>query len=310
MADTATALDELYSVPPEEFTRRRAELIAASKAAGRHEETEALHEARKPNSTSWALNQAVRRHPQEIERLFAAGNELQRAQAATLAGQGAEPLRKAQEVVSAIAIELLDEARAMLKEHGHPATPEQSRRMAQTLRAAALGNDDVRLPFREGRLVTDLVPVATFGAGELPAEVHVIPPPPRPPPASAPPKAASYSETLRRAEEAKKRAREVTERARREVAQDKELLEKEEVERHERENEQPPSPEELRRSFAEASRRADVAEKRAQALRQTAEMAEKAAAHATERAKAARERANEAQVEAVRARERAKKLRR
>jgi hypothetical protein len=51
---------------------------------------------RKPTVAAWAVNQAARRAPQEMQALVKAGDELRKAQRAAVSGRGPDTLREAQ----------------------------------------------------------------------------------------------------------------------------------------------------------------------------------------------------------------------
>ena len=70
------AIDELYSIEPEEFMARRAELVAAAKAAKDREATKRITALRKPTRSAFAINRMVRREPEALDGLLELGDEL------------------------------------------------------------------------------------------------------------------------------------------------------------------------------------------------------------------------------------------
>src|SRR2546423_12536572 len=73
---------------------------------------------RRPTVGAWAINQVVRRHPQEVKELLAAGRELRQAQGAAIAGTGGADVHAAASRRRA-AVELLTRRTAdVLKEAG------------------------------------------------------------------------------------------------------------------------------------------------------------------------------------------------
>ena len=92
------ALDDLYAAPPEEFTAARDRLAKELKAAGDAEAAAEVKARRRPTVVAWAINQAVRSHPQALQDLLAAGTALRRAHDRLVAGRtDREALRTAAE---------------------------------------------------------------------------------------------------------------------------------------------------------------------------------------------------------------------
>jgi hypothetical protein len=59
----ASATAELYSAPPQEFTRRRKDLAAAARAAGERETARQITALRKPTRAAWVVNRLARAEP-------------------------------------------------------------------------------------------------------------------------------------------------------------------------------------------------------------------------------------------------------
>ena len=78
--------DDLYALPPGEFTRARDERAKALRKEGKREEADAVKALRKPTVAAWALNQLARRRAKDVERLLTAGEKLRAAQEELLAG--------------------------------------------------------------------------------------------------------------------------------------------------------------------------------------------------------------------------------
>ena len=74
--DLDSVADELYALPPEDFTAAR---DAAGKAAGDPALTKAIKALRKPTVSAHAVNQIVRASPDEIDDLLTLGDELRDA---------------------------------------------------------------------------------------------------------------------------------------------------------------------------------------------------------------------------------------
>ena len=95
---------------------------------------------RKPSVSAWAVNQAVRRSPQEAKALVKAGDELRKAQRGVVSGRDPAQLREANSAHRRLVEELTDEARAALEERG-ATTAVTVTRVAQTLRAASIDKE-------------------------------------------------------------------------------------------------------------------------------------------------------------------------
>ena len=59
-SDIAHAIDELYGVPPKDFSSARNAKAAALKAAGRAADAQAVRRLAKPSPFLWATNQLAR----------------------------------------------------------------------------------------------------------------------------------------------------------------------------------------------------------------------------------------------------------
>lgn len=155
-------LDELYALPPSEFTAARNALAAKLKRAHQdsHAEVRAL---RKPNVVVWLANRLAREETQAVDVLLDAGARLREAHEAALAGRGG-----ASEVGSAAVAEreavrrLVTSAKRVLVESGERGSSSVFDRLSQTLRAAAV-DEAARTLLERGRL-TDEVLAAGFGS--------------------------------------------------------------------------------------------------------------------------------------------------
>jgi hypothetical protein len=73
-------LDQLYAADPDDFVALRKHLQGELRAAGNKPEAALLGRARRPSTSMWALNQAVRRRPDLVDALLERSEELRRAQ--------------------------------------------------------------------------------------------------------------------------------------------------------------------------------------------------------------------------------------
>src|SRR5262245_39606435 len=88
-------VDELYLLPPQDFTTARDRLagtLAAAKQRDRAREVKAL---RRPTVAAWVVNQLAHRHGAALRRLIEAGEALRRTQRRVVRGGDADDLRAA-----------------------------------------------------------------------------------------------------------------------------------------------------------------------------------------------------------------------
>jgi hypothetical protein len=153
----AESVDELYSLPLDEFTGARNEL------AKRLADPE-IRKLKKPSVSAWAANQLARRREVDVRRLLRAGERLERAQRGLVGGGDQNEFAEAQREEREAVRRLRSEAADILRDEGHPASDATLERLAATLRAAA-GTEEGRNMLREGRLTEDLEPLG-FAAVE------------------------------------------------------------------------------------------------------------------------------------------------
>jgi hypothetical protein len=166
-----TAADELFSLPLSEFTAARNALAAKLKKDGDTEESNRIKALSKPPVSAWVANQLFWKHRNAFDRLLAAGDEFRKAQAAQLAGKSADlrgPLDARRETLG----ELTKLAAEVLREAGHPTSPEMMRRIMTTLEALATYGDHPGGP-PLGRLTADVDPPGFEALAALvPTETH------------------------------------------------------------------------------------------------------------------------------------------
>ena len=150
---TAVDLDELYSVPPEEFVATRSKIVAALKADARRDDAAAVQRLRRPRLAEHALNRAARTHPMLVERWATAVATMDTAQSLAIGGGGggaadlreaAAELRAAHAAVLAAAVEALgasgaaqrDDIAETLRTLAHPDG-------APLLRAGVVGSEQL-----------------------------------------------------------------------------------------------------------------------------------------------------------------------
>lgn len=150
---TAVDLDELYSVPPEEFVATRSKIVAALKADARRDDAAAVQRLRRPRLAEHALNRVARTHPMLVERWATAVATMDTAQSLAIGGGGggaadlreaAAELRAAHAAVLAAAVEALgasgaaqrDDIAETLRTLAHPDG-------APLLRAGVVGSEQL-----------------------------------------------------------------------------------------------------------------------------------------------------------------------
>ena len=211
--------DDLYGLPVEEFTKARDELAKELRQAGKKEAADEVKSLRKPSVSAWAVNQAVRRRPQEAKALVKAGDELRKAQRGVVSGRDPAQLREATTAHRRLVEELTEEARAALEERGAAAAATVTR-VAQTLRAASIDKETSKA-LTAGTLAED-VEQAGFGpllsavpSGARPTKRRAARPAPKPKPPPKPkrdPNAAKRKRLEEQLAKAQARVRELEER--------------------------------------------------------------------------------------------------
>jgi hypothetical protein len=166
------AAEELYGLPPGEFTRARDARANQLRADGDRDEANAVKALRKPTVAAWALNQLARRRRKDLDKLLSAGEELRAAQEELLAGGDRAGFQEAAARERDLVAKLASDAAALASEAGERGTGLQEK-VAETLHAAAL-DEETAEELRAGRLVKEREAVGGFGAaggGEVPSRV-------------------------------------------------------------------------------------------------------------------------------------------
>jgi hypothetical protein len=173
--DPSADLDPLFSVPPGEFTRRRTQLAATLKAAGRREEAAAVQRMKRPSPPLWVINTLAREHIDAVRALVEATDRLKRAQ---LSGRSA--VAEASQAQRRALQALLRSSEAILRRANVSATARTMQRISGTLLGAA-ADSDAKPDLLRGRLAKErqapgfealagVPPAATTAKGAAPAE--------------------------------------------------------------------------------------------------------------------------------------------
>ncbi len=192
MSSVDEAVDALYGLPLERFVAERDALAKTLRADGDRSAAEAVKRLPKPTRAAWAVNSAVREHPDRAEALADSARLLGDAQRELLGGGDASALREASDRASA-AVDALSE----LAPASSAATLDAVR---STLHAATV-DTDVLAAVLAGRLEHERV-ASGFGPVAAPEDGPRAPRRPRRDDAAARKAAARRQEKLRRAKEA------------------------------------------------------------------------------------------------------------
>jgi len=146
----ARALDELYGVPPKDFSSARNAKAAALKAAGHTEAAEAVRRLAKPSPFLWATNQLARLDPERVVRFVDVVRRVRQSQLRDrrTAAEGMQTIRAELQALTNRAAEVLTKA-------GYRVPASAITRISNTLLGAAVDAqlvDDVR----RGRLAAEL----------------------------------------------------------------------------------------------------------------------------------------------------------
>src|ERR1051325_8876440 len=88
-------VDELFTVPLDQFVAERDKLARELKKAGDADGAAEVKAMRKPTVSAWGVNQAVRAAPDAVDALIDAGRAVREAQRKAVEGGGSAELRDA-----------------------------------------------------------------------------------------------------------------------------------------------------------------------------------------------------------------------
>jgi hypothetical protein len=219
--DLDEVADELYAVPPEEFTALRKQRQDDARADGDRVLAKDIGGLPKPAAAAWVCNLLVRAHRDEIEALVELGGLLREAQD-NLAGDQLRPLNRQR---SQLLAALTRQASALAREAGRPVSSSVTGQVEDTLRAA-MADPEAGEALLTGRLTSPMSYSGLGATGTRPA-LHLVSPSrparseePSPP---ARPRGADAAERRRHREEEARRAAE--ERRRRELEEARRAVE-------------------------------------------------------------------------------------
>lgn len=145
--------DDLYRLPPAEFTARRDERAAEARASGDRQLAAALKQLRRPAVAAWLANLVAHERPQELARFLALGPQLRQAQR-QLRGEDLRSLaQQRHQAVSALSVE----ARRLAQQAGSKPSAAALDELRSTLEAA-LADEAAAAALAAGRLTVALRP--------------------------------------------------------------------------------------------------------------------------------------------------------
>jgi hypothetical protein len=157
-----TAADELYGLPPGEFTSARDERVKQLRKDDR-EAADAVKALKKPTVAAWALNQLARERGKDVDALLKAGEKLQSAQEDLLAGGDRAAFQRAAATERELVAELAAEAVSLTRESRERPGAGLEEKIAATLHAAAL-DEETADRLRAGRLTKEQEAIGGFGS--------------------------------------------------------------------------------------------------------------------------------------------------
>src|SRR3954453_19674585 len=195
--------DELYEVPPEEFSALRTARQDEARAGGDKVLAKAIGALPKPSTAAWVSNLLVRTQRTEIEGLVELGGLLREAQD-NLAGDQLKALGVQRNQLLAA---LSRQVTALARQQGHPVSSGITGQVEETLRAA-MADPEAGEAVLSGRLSSALS-YSGLGTGRRP-DLRVVPPPRRekPGPAPRPARGPDAAEGRRSTAEERRRAAE------------------------------------------------------------------------------------------------------
>ncbi len=149
--DVDAVADELYGLPPAEFTAARDRRVTEARDHDDRDTAKAIAALRRPSTSAWLVNLLVRDDRNEARSFVELGRSLRQAQE-QLAG---EEMRALSQQRRKLVTGLTGRARRLGRAAGQQVSGEVSRQVEETL-SAVLADDDAAELFVAGRLTTAL----------------------------------------------------------------------------------------------------------------------------------------------------------
>ncbi len=157
--DLESVADELYALPPGEFTAARGRHVAAARTAEDPALAREIAALRRPTLAAWAGNLRVRSAPEQVDALRRLGEGLRAAQE----GLAGEELRELTRKRNVLVAQLAREAQRLAAEAGHP-VGDAVRNEVETTLHAVLADADAAREWATGHLAKPLTPRPGFPA--------------------------------------------------------------------------------------------------------------------------------------------------
>jgi hypothetical protein len=151
--DFESVADELYALPRDEFTAARNAAAKQAREQGRRDLAEQIGALRRPSTAAWVANLLAREQPGEIRALVELGDGLRAAQHRL---QGDE-LRRLSTQRHQLVHGLVQQAQALARAAGHPASETVTRELSNTF-TAAVNSSAAAQALAGGRLTSALDP--------------------------------------------------------------------------------------------------------------------------------------------------------
>ncbi|MGH3366445.1 MAG: hypothetical protein ACRDOY_04520 [Nocardioidaceae bacterium] len=156
--DLDSVADELYGLPPSEFTAQRNARAKQARADGHRELASGIQDLAKPSTSAWLVNQLARRLGADLEPLIELGRDLREASSNVSGDELRALTRQRHEVVNA----LVQQARSLAAKDGLRVSESIATEVRQTL-DASLADSAVAEAVLSGRLTR---PAEYAGFGE------------------------------------------------------------------------------------------------------------------------------------------------
>jgi hypothetical protein len=186
--------EELYSLPPGEFTGTRNQWVKQSRADGDKELAGRVAELRKPSTAAWVVNMMMRHQGDQMAQVLDLGASLRQAQADLDGDALRELARQRRQLTAAVT----HQGRVLAGELGQRVTDAVADQVRDTLHAAMV-DEHAAGAVRSGLLVAALAATGIGSDDEQLAEAVAVPAAigmtarPRPRPAARPPQRRDLS---------------------------------------------------------------------------------------------------------------------
>jgi len=165
--DLAQVADELYGLPPGQFTAARDECARRARAEGEQGLSDEIKRLRRPTASASLVNRLVREAADQVDRLLDLGESMREAQQSLAGDQLRRLSAQRQPVIHALA----QRAERLGAQAGRPVSDQVGREVEATLEAA-LADPGAADAVRSGRLTVALV-YAGFGSVDVADAVAV-----------------------------------------------------------------------------------------------------------------------------------------